>query len=78
MSNSTVNVIILDENDNSPYFPQNDFYKTDINEKTHLGAIILTVVADDKDSGPNGQITYSINNSNADLFTIDPVSGLVR
>ena len=77
-SNATVNVIILDENDNSPYFPQNDFYKTDINEKTPVGAIILTIVADDKDSGPNGQITYSINESKADLFSIDPSSGLVR
>lgn len=78
MSNATVNVIILDENDNSPYFPQNDFYKTDINEKTPVGAIILTIVADDKDSGSNGQITYSINESKAELFTIDPKSGLVR
>ena len=76
-SRVTVNIAILDENDNAPVFPTST-YKTDILDKTPVGSIILTVVADDRDINQNARIQYTIIEDTAKLFEIGQTSGLIR
>ena len=56
-----VAVIVEDVNDNQPLFDQ-DQYIVNISEATDPDSEIITVFADDYDSGSNSQLTYSIIN----------------
>lgn len=76
-SSVSVNVVISDTNDNSPYF-LSERYKTDVIDKTPEGAIVLTIVAEDKDMNDNARITYSIADAKDDLFSIDPNAGFIQ
>lgn len=76
-SSVAVNVVIADTNDNSPYF-LSARYKTDVIDKTPVGTIVLTIVAEDKDIHDNGRITYSIPDAKDDLFSIDSEDGFVK
>lgn len=71
-----VNIVVKDENDNSPQFPTLQ-YHTDVMEKTSVGTIILSVKAEDSDIGDNGRLIYSIIQSNDKLFAIDKHTGLI-
>ncbi|BFY98686.1 hypothetical protein BsWGS_01726 [Bradybaena similaris] len=61
-STVSINIIIIDENDHSPTFfaPQ---YTATIREDVLNGTSVLTVTATDLDSGPYGEIIFSILNS---------------
>ncbi|XP_049442710.1 protocadherin beta-11-like [Epinephelus fuscoguttatus] len=75
----SININVLDVNDNAPVFNQS-VYKATVTENATKGTNIITVNATDADSGFNGYITYSISNvkSNiADLLSIDQVSGVL-
>jgi protocadherin-16/23 len=75
----TVNVTILDLNDNPPTFDQQRYYAT-LPENATVGTSVLSVAAADPDSGPNGEVTYAINRRQSDsqeLFAIDELSGLL-
>ena len=75
----TVNVTILDLNDNPPTFSQQR-YTASVPENATVGTGVVTVAASDPDLGNNGQVTYSINRRQSDtgeLFTIDEFSGLL-
>lgn len=76
-SSVAVNVVISDTNDNSPYF-LSARYKTDVIDKTPVGTIVLTIVAEDKDIHENARITYSIADEKDDLFSIDPEDGFIK
>lgn len=76
-STVAVNVVISDANDNSPYFLSTS-YKTDVMEKTPVGAIVLTIVAQDQDSHQNAHITYSISDAKDNLFTIEQSIGFIK
>ena len=78
MSNVTITVRVLDENDNSPQFSE-DTYTVQVPEDLFPGASVLTVLANDSDSGDNGAIQYSIGSvtPSQPLFSIDTVSGVV-
>ncbi|XP_078366665.1 protocadherin Fat 4-like [Oculina patagonica] len=76
-SSVAVNVVISDTNDNSPYF-LSARYKTDVIDKTPVGCIVLTIVAEDKDIHGNGRIAYSIADAKDDLFSIDPDDGFIK
>lgn len=76
-SSVAVNVVISDTNDNSPYFLSTR-YKTDVIDKTPVGAIVLTIVAEDEDIHENAQITYSIPDAKDDLFSIEPNAGFIK
>ncbi|KAG8454113.1 hypothetical protein GDO86_000669 [Hymenochirus boettgeri] len=70
-------ITILDVNDNAPQFKQ-DPYIAEIMENLSPRKI-LTLSAEDKDSGPNGQIEYTILDGNKDsLFSINRYSGEIR
>ena len=75
----TVNVTILDLNDNPPSFLQQRYYAT-VPENVTIGASVIQVSAEDPDSGSNGEVTYAINRRQSDskeVFAIDEYSGLL-
>ncbi|KOB78988.1 Cadherin [Operophtera brumata] len=81
-----VKVGILDENDNAPTFPVNEYFET-IGENERVGTSIFTARATDLDKGKYGNLEYSIisstNNYNRNddswkMFEIDASSGLVN
>ena len=77
-STMTVDINILDTNDNYPIFNQSK-YSAAVYENTTVGTSILEVHATDQDSGDNGKISYSIDkNSDPDeIFTINAETGVV-
>jgi len=78
VSLATVKLEILDTNDNSPIFSQEE-YKIRVLESILYPEILLEVNATDKDSGKFGQILYTVSGDGADLFVIeDPKSGVIR
>ena len=64
-----------------PVFPQEDYMKS-VPENQPSGFSVIHLTATDPDDGEAGKITYtlvSIRNSLSDsMFTIDPISGLVK
>uniref|UniRef100_A0A8C2HF62 Photoreceptor cadherin n=1 Tax=Cyprinus carpio TaxID=7962 RepID=A0A8C2HF62_CYPCA len=75
---ATADIIIhlLDTNDNAPKF-SSDFYITWIPENSPGGSSVVSVTASDPDSGLWGVVKYSIYGSGADLFLIQPDSGII-
>ncbi|XP_035377186.1 protocadherin alpha-3-like isoform X5 [Electrophorus electricus] len=76
-----ITVIVLDVNDNRPVFSQ-DVYTAMLKENTPIGTLVLTIVANDYDDGPNGEVAYvfgSDQNRNAfDIFILNNVTGEIR
>ena len=72
-------VTVLDVNDNVPAFG----FPTDYNNTIHVyvGTEVDTVVskisAYDRDEGPNGQLTFSMSNTN-NTFSINPKNGNIK
>ncbi|KAM9848035.1 cadherin-related family member 1a [Aulostomus maculatus] len=75
---ATADIVIhlLDTNDNSPKF-SSDYYIARIPENSPGGSNVVSVTAIDPDSGPWGEVKYSIYGSGADMFLIQPVSGII-
>jgi len=77
-----VRVVIRDVNDNSPELvdPQEDVIS--VREEQPVGTEVVRVRAVDRDEGINASVTYSIlkgrDSDGYGVFTVDPVSGLVR
>ncbi|XP_018106636.1 protocadherin Fat 4 [Xenopus laevis] len=70
-------ITILDVNDNQPQFKQDPFIAEVMENLSQRK--ILTVSAEDNDSGSNGQIEYTIVDGNKEaLFSINRVSGEIR
>ncbi|XP_077559071.1 dachsous cadherin-related 1 [Haemaphysalis longicornis] len=75
----TVNITVLDVNDNPPAFNQSR-YVGRVPENASVGTAVLRVHASDVDAGDNGRVRYAINRRQSDregLFAIDAESGLV-
>ncbi|KAG8229142.1 hypothetical protein J437_LFUL009211 [Ladona fulva] len=69
---------VEDINDNNPEFSQ-EIYKAHIPESARYPEQVITVHAMDKDEiGSWGAVTYSASGDGANLFTIDPKTGVVR
>ncbi|XP_071336623.1 cadherin-related family member 1a isoform X1 [Trachinotus anak] len=75
---ATADIVIhlLDTNDNAPKF-SSDYYIARIPENSPGGSNVVSVTATDPDSGPWGDVKYSIYGSGADLFLIQPESGII-
>ncbi|XP_042293707.1 neural-cadherin-like [Sceloporus undulatus] len=71
-----INVVILDENDNSPRF-ENTHYEYFLREDTDVGTSFLRVAAHDDDYGSNASITYSAANGKMKHFHVNPTTGWV-
>ncbi|XP_029159355.1 protein dachsous [Nylanderia fulva] len=74
---TTLEVIVLDENDNSPEFRPGSCYTLAVPENQEA-SVIHTVAATDLDEGKNGEIFYSIvGGNNGAKFTLDPTTGVL-
>ncbi|XP_008427754.1 cadherin-related family member 1a isoform X1 [Poecilia reticulata] len=75
---ATAHIVIhlLDTNDNAPKF-SSDYYIARIPENSPGGSNVVSVTALDPDSGPWGEVKYSIYGSGAEMFLIQPTSGII-
>uniref|UniRef100_T1I617 Cadherin domain-containing protein n=1 Tax=Rhodnius prolixus TaxID=13249 RepID=T1I617_RHOPR len=72
----TVNVTILDENDNHPVFPR-DRDRIRIPENAAVGQEVYLAMAVDKDSGPNSRIVFNLSSNPEQHFRIVEATGVV-
>lgn len=72
-----LHVTLSDENDNSPSFTRKS-YRASISEGLHVGSEILHLIAWDPDEGPNGVVTFSLEEDNSGNFYVDGSTGVVR
>uniref|UniRef100_A0A8C0H1Q3 FAT atypical cadherin 2 n=1 Tax=Chelonoidis abingdonii TaxID=106734 RepID=A0A8C0H1Q3_CHEAB len=77
---STARVVIqvLDANDNPPSFPHK-LFMVQLQERAASEAPlpVCRLIASDRDMGQNGQITYSMEDYDEGIFTINPATGMV-
>ncbi|XP_068062410.1 protocadherin gamma-A3-like [Anomalospiza imberbis] len=74
---TTIEIIVLDGNDNAPEFTQS-VYKVTVREDVAVGSRVLQVTASDRDEGPNAEVKYSffkIPEKFDKTFKMDPESG---
>lgn len=74
-------VVVVDANDNPPSFPNTAIVRQ-IKEGISVHTPIVTVTAEDPDSGINGKVTYSISHQEPEdehrHFGINPASGVIH
>ncbi|XP_075451052.1 cadherin-23-like [Ascaphus truei] len=74
---ATVNISLVDENDNSPVFVGTP-YEGHIFSNMTTGTTVLKVIADDADEGANGDIQFTLEGGREnDYFEINNVSGVI-
>ncbi|XP_015840544.1 fat-like cadherin-related tumor suppressor homolog isoform X3 [Tribolium castaneum] len=74
-----VSIVLQDVNDCPPEFTQEN-YNVSISEAAQFGTPVLTVIANDNDTGINKKISYSIQNdssNSSEYFYIDENEGVV-
>lgn len=71
-----ISIQVLDINDNAPVFTQ-VFYKVELSELIPAETSVISVSATDRDSGPNGEVTYRLLSSPLQGFYILPDQGSV-
>ncbi|NXP33060.1 PCD23 protein, partial [Leiothrix lutea] len=76
-SSTQVNISVTDINDNPPVFPTKSD-KVTISHTQPPGTAVYIARAEDKDSGLNGAVKYSIASKQSDAFSIDPSLGVVN
>ncbi|CAN8208759.1 unnamed protein product [Coccothraustes coccothraustes] len=76
-SSTQVNISVTDINDNPPVFVTKSD-KVTISHTQPPGTAVYIAHAEDKDSGLNGAIKYSIASKQSDAFSIDPSLGVVN
>uniref|UniRef100_H3AQ83 FAT atypical cadherin 4 n=1 Tax=Latimeria chalumnae TaxID=7897 RepID=H3AQ83_LATCH len=75
-SDMRINITVSDINDHTPKFSKS-VYSFDIPEDTTPGSIVAAILANDADSGVNGEITYSLEEDDGDgEFFLNPVTGV--
>ncbi|XP_066518474.1 protocadherin-23 [Hoplias malabaricus] len=76
-SQAYLHIDVEDINDNAPVFNP-EKYITSVSSHTQTGAEIITVIATDRDSGQNGQVTYELlPGDSASLFSVAQSTGVV-
>ncbi|XP_067153132.1 protocadherin-23 [Apteryx mantelli] len=76
-SSTQVNISVIDVNDNPPVFLTKSG-KVIISHTLPPGTAVYIAHAEDKDSGLNGAIKYSIASKQSSAFSIDPSLGVVN
>uniref|UniRef100_A0A3P8W458 Cadherin EGF LAG seven-pass G-type receptor 1 n=1 Tax=Cynoglossus semilaevis TaxID=244447 RepID=A0A3P8W458_CYNSE len=74
-----VEIIVSDANDNAPQFLR-DMYQGSVFEDAPVYTSVLQISASDRDSGPNGRLSYTFvggDDGEGDFF-IEPYSGIIR
>lgn len=83
-SNVTVNIVILDLNDNPPQIlypaPEDNSFMTEfVPRAAHAGSLVSKVIAVDADSGQNAWLSYNIvKSTDPGVFVIGVHSGEIR
>lgn len=78
----SVHIVVTDVNDNAPEIvdPQEDVVS--VREEQPAGTEVVRIRAIDRDNGHNATINYSIlkgrDSDGYGMFSIDPVTGLIR
>uniref|UniRef100_A0AAZ3SHU6 Protocadherin-16 n=1 Tax=Oncorhynchus tshawytscha TaxID=74940 RepID=A0AAZ3SHU6_ONCTS len=75
-STATVEVKVLDVNDNSPAFSSSS-YTIDVSEDAAQGTTVLEVTATDADEGENGKVLYFLSQEARGAFTVDENTGCI-
>lgn len=75
-STVTLDISVLDLNDNSPVFPRSS-YSVEVSEDASEGSLVLEVSASDKDEGPNSQVVYFLNHESRGMFIVDQHTGRI-
>lgn len=76
-SSTTIQITLLDINDNSPRFTQNS-YTIQISESvSQFPYNFLNISATDIDEGENGRVTYRLEGGTENLFVIDGSTGAI-
>ena len=74
-TSTTINVHIVDENDNAPEFPEEEYVTVLSEGPDTVGATIATVTAIDPDEDLNGTLRYAIAHGNLiQTFHIDSLT----
>lgn len=71
---------VVDINDNAPKFQQ-PTYRVQIPENSPTGSLVLTVSANDLDSGDYGKVLYALSQPSEDIsktLEVNPVTGEIR
>uniref|UniRef100_A0ABD2XEJ9 Cadherin domain-containing protein n=1 Tax=Trichogramma kaykai TaxID=54128 RepID=A0ABD2XEJ9_9HYME len=80
-SSVTLEVAVIDVNDNAPVFPNTAIVRQ-IVEGIPVHRPVVTVTAEDPDSGDNGVVTYAIGHQEPEdqqrRFGINPTSGVIH
>lgn len=77
VTNSSLNITVLDVNDNAPRFPTRP-YAARILESSSVGFVVMNVTATDADDGLNSVIIYSIvSKQPISHFSIDKKLGVI-
>ncbi|KFP67991.1 Protocadherin-23, partial [Cariama cristata] len=76
-SSTQVNISVIDVNDNPPIFPTKSD-KVTVSHTQPPGTAVYIAHAEDRDSGLNGAIKYSIASKQSNVFSIDPNLGVVN
>ncbi|KAL6045189.1 hypothetical protein STEG23_013880, partial [Scotinomys teguina] len=75
-SNTEVNITVMDVNDNRPEFPKaSDEIR--ISQTTPPGTALYLARAEDRDSGLNGLVRYSITSPQPSMFSMDRGRGVL-
>ncbi|KFM69224.1 Fat-like cadherin-related tumor suppressor-like protein, partial [Stegodyphus mimosarum] len=75
---AVVNITVTDANDNAPVFSQPS-YRAIIREDAVVGSQVIQVLANDADSAPNAQLSFSIISGDDNKhFAIDSSSGYIK
>ncbi|XP_072524562.1 protocadherin alpha-8-like isoform X5 [Salminus brasiliensis] len=74
-----ITIVVLDVNDNRPVFSQ-DVYTTTLKENTPAETLVLKILANDYDEGPNGVVSYCFggDQNSFDIFSLDKLTGEIR
>ncbi|XP_058887587.1 protocadherin-23 isoform X1 [Acipenser ruthenus] len=72
----TAKIVILDVNDNSPVFVSSHI--SYVMEDAEVGSLVHHTIAQDKDEGRNGRVTYSVLSGNEKgVFLLEETTGLL-
>ena len=75
-SQARVIISVTDVNEFGPVFNQS-LYRFEISETASIGSEVGTILAEDRDAGPFGTISYSFGNASGTPFTIDTTTGVI-
>lgn len=75
-SNTTVTIIVLDVNDNKPFFEPPIYVVTNLTTRSQVGDVVTTVRANDIDKDENGTVRYELETN--PYLDINETTGVIE